>query len=296
MKHFDLMGKLLGIALIFFVAACQSSVVIVTATPLPSTPIVIVVTATPRPTVVNPPTHTSTPVLPTIAPTGIVASPTAIVVTPTAEVYRPHQGCALLNPYWSDPVDGCLVNRNGNFTQGLAVINGVPLPLRWSLWRGANSIPMECTNSGCKFTTNGTQPFASTGIAQRVTGIEQGQCYLIKAVYTFRLKTSAVDPNRDFTKPPEDFPVNNVFAIVRVNNTDLDGRLFERERNNPNLADANFISGTREYIWAIRGGASDEATMTVGLRLQFGSTLPGSHVDLIGAYWLAAPDGFCQGS
>ena len=253
-------------------------------------PSVVVVTATqnvlPTATVTLAPSATAT-----LAPSSTPTTP----LTPTAEVYRPHEGCALLTRDWDDPVDGCLVNRNGNFTDGRTISNGIAVPLRWTLWNDTNPVPVNCTNNNCTFTTTGTQHQATTGLSQRVVGLEKGQCYLLKAVYDFRLKTSAVDPNRDFTKPPEDFPVNNVFAYARVNNRLLGLHLFTKDKDLANPADANFVSGVRSYIWPVRGGATAEADMTIGLRLQWGSTLSGSRVSLLGAYWFAAPDGYCTG-
>lgn len=280
--------------IVLLVSACQPTqvVVIVTATPISPTQVVMVVTATP-----SSPTQVSTVVpLPTATPvppaTATVAMPTDTDPTPTAESYSTDFGCAKLNPDWSDPVDGCLKLRNGNFTEGLTTTNGVAFPLRWRRWdNNGYTIPTNCGVTGCSFLISGTPSQAMSGLTQPLRAVEPGQCYLLKSQWNFRMRTSPELANGVNQGWPDDI----LFAVASVNGVMMDARLFTRDDSRPVAADGNFYSGTREFIWVGRGGGIPTPIVTLGLKTQWGSTQIGSTVNLTGAWVFAAPEAFCAG-
>lgn len=289
---------------LFAVGCAPQQVIVVTATP---PPVVIVVTATPesqatsttQPQVI---VVTATPVAvataratdvptSTLRPTQVVL-PTQGSFTPTAESYTADYGCGQFNTEWDDPIYGCTKVRNGNFTEGLVVSNGMAIPARWTLWnKPGASIPMDCGVAGCKFTISGTLPQASSGLTQTLRDVEDGQCYLIKAIYGFRFRTSP----ELVTAANGGWPDGIVSAIARINDRPLDGRMFSREGLRPAAGDGNFFIGVREYVYPVRGGSNPTPTVTIGIQTQWGSAQTGSTVSILGAYVFAAPSPYCDG-
>lgn len=258
-------------------AGCQPLVVVVTATPSAiNTPDAPVATATAP--------SAATPSLPASTPT---VSATPSVPTPTQEVLSPDTACLLFRgDYWDDPVDGCLKVFNGNFSRG---VTGDGNPVGWTRRTGVNSVDSACQLGVCEFRPVYTQPMALTLYVQsagrlgaNASPIEDGQCYLLKGVYSFRL----LDTNGRFP--------NTIYAAGQLGN----GTLllpFEQGRLRPVPSDANFFLGTAEFVWPVRGGRAPHPEVGLGLQVNWGTMGAGNWVRLLGAYLFAAPEGYCAG-
>lgn len=254
-------------------------------------PLVVVVTATPDAT-----STLAAPVLTDAAPTAAplispVFTPTATATrsapTPTQEILSPDTACLLFaGDYWDDPVDGCLKVFNGNFSRG---VTGDGLPVGWLRRTGVSGIDSSCQLGACEFRPVYTQPMALTlyvqeagKLGQRATPVEQGQCYLVKGVYSFRL----LDTSGSFPSV--------VYAAAQIGNRTVVSQ-FLRGNLRPVPGDANFFTGGAEFVWPVRGGTERHPEIGLGVQVNWGVLASGNWVRLLGAYLFAAPENYCAG-
>lgn len=194
---------------------------------------------------------------------------------------------------FDDPVHGCSVIQNNNFTQGVTIVAGQPIPSGWRVTQRNGGIPFDCGTGICRLDLRGPAgtALARTELVQDVRDLENGQCYLLKIVADHRVRS---------TVQGRVYPENELYATASINNQDLPMRLFEQRdpwsgRNNqPNPADANFIRGVREFVWAVRGGTSPNGVIRLGIQANHFSFQEGSYVLLLRADLMAAPEGYCS--
>ena len=243
-------------AIILF-SACAPQVVVVTATPLPSTNV---------PT--NVPTNTPRPAAPTLP------GP----ITPTREVWGAHRTCVETNPEIFDPVDGCNITKNGTLNRGAeASLLGVDQPRYWAATVG--TIPVACTNGSCTYNlTANPHFFTKTLYTQTLSNVEAGQCYMAKITMAFRLMGTV-----------KSFPENLLFGSF---NGILDTVVKGTARQN--TGDANFWSGRHESFWVVLGGNNPTPTVELGIQRQFPSLQNGSTITIDGLLVFPVDKGYCR--
>lgn len=255
------MKTLVLLLILLLLSACQPPPVVVITATTPST----------FPTVDVRPTDTLT------APPA--ATVTAEPVTPTAEVYAPHAGCvALQADYFDDPISGCVVNRNAFLNRDFVTQDGVDVPRYWVL--GRHDLPVSCVANRCEVAlSQNAIPQGETSYRQTLSEIENGQCYLAKALLTFRIQGTLAD-----------WPESILFVSMNDNKQSL-----ARGLNNPNPGDANFIRGTTANVWPLRGTDNPTPVLEFGIARQWAVVRAGSYVAINGLFLFAAPESFCEG-
>lgn len=230
-------------------------------------PVAIVVTATPA-------------AIATTQPTAFPSKAPAVVTTPTRESYLPHEGCSVLNAAWDDPISGCAVNRNPNFVSGFSATSVgdtvIFLPRDYTLTTSEKPFPVICSGSTCVANVQWTKPQASVGYEQVLSKIEQGQCYLLKSVWSYKVRSEGTN-----------WTENILFAGARAGTAPWTWQAFPAPIISP---DKNgFVYGLFESVLPYRGGSNPTPRISVSLRVQWGVLTGDSTVSLSGIYVFAAP-------